>query len=69
VIGTSVPGGGDVAVHVGELHTDVVTTDAPSSRRTDASTTPVWETDRRCLEAVERAAWLRARVGADGFDD
>jgi hypothetical protein len=58
-----------VAVHVGELHTDVVTSEAPASGQPGSPSPPEWETDRRALEAMERAAWLRARVRAEGFDD
>jgi hypothetical protein len=58
-----------MAVHVGELHTDIVATEAPTPAQPAATKQPVWETDRRCLEAIERAAWQRARVSADGFDD
>jgi hypothetical protein len=58
-----------VAVHIGELHTDVVTSEAPAPGQPGSASLPEWETDRRALEAMERAAWLRARVRADGFDD
>lgn len=56
-----------MAVHVGELHTDIVATESPT--QSAAARQPGWYDDRRCLEAVERAAWQRARVSADGFDD
>jgi hypothetical protein len=58
-----------VTVHIGHLHTDVVAAEPPGQRPADAPPPPVWVTDGRCLDAVERAAWLRARVSADGFDD
>ena len=60
-----------MAVHVGELHTDVVATEPPKARRgeTTAAPSPAWEVDRRFREAAERAAFCSARVSADGFDD
>ena len=58
-----------MAVHVGELHTDVVATEPPARRGETAAPSPVWDVDRRFREAAERAAFCRARVSADGFDD
>jgi hypothetical protein len=60
-----------MAVHVGELHTDVVAAEPPSAGKGDGRATPapIWETDRRLTESAERAAFRRARVSADCFDD
>jgi hypothetical protein len=60
-----------MAVHVGELHTDVVTAEPPAAAKGGgpAIPSPIWETDRRFTESAERAAFRRARVSADGFDD
>lgn len=59
-----------MAIHVGELHTDVVSAEPPKSHGdSGAAARPSWEADRRFGEAAERAAYRRARVSADGFDD
>lgn len=58
-----------MGVHIGELHTDVVTTEAPARGQTAAAEKPMWELDHRAVEAMQRAKWLHARVCAEGFDD
>jgi hypothetical protein len=59
-----------MTVHIGQLHTDVVTAEPPKpDRGGGAGPVPAWEADRAYAEAAERAAFRLARVSADGFDD
>jgi hypothetical protein len=63
-----------VSVHVGELHSDVVTL-APAGPGPPAggTGTPAGPTDhelaRQLAAAVHRKHWLAARVAAEAFDD
>jgi hypothetical protein len=53
-----------VSVHVGELHTTVVT-EPPSAPLSPPMERSAGESD----EARRRREWLRQRVAAEGFDD
>jgi len=55
-----------LTVHVGEVHSEVVTATSagtPSGTATDA------ELAERMAAALRRARWLQERLAAEGFDD
>jgi hypothetical protein len=49
-----------VSVHIGELHTDVVTTGEPA---------PVAAATEPARDPEGRAHWLAERVAAEGYED
>ncbi|MFE2480419.1 hypothetical protein [Streptomyces sp. NPDC001194] len=60
-----------MSVYIGELHTDVVPAAggaAPPAAGPDRAGGR-WAAAEHHREACERAAWLAARVAAEGFDD
>ncbi|MER7461299.1 hypothetical protein [Streptomyces sp. NPDC097981] len=59
-----------MSVYIGELHTEVVPAGgaAPPAAAADG-TGGRWAAAEHHREACERAAWLAARVAAEGFDD
>lgn len=59
-----------MSVHIGELHTEVV----PAAGQHPPGAVPTGPGGAHTAaehhrEAAERAAWLAARVAAEGFDD
>ena len=57
-----------MSVHIDELHSEVVPS-APGPGGPAATTEPPWAAQERWCSDRDRAAWLAARVGAEGFDD
>ncbi|MCX4695767.1 hypothetical protein [Streptomyces sp. NBC_01408] len=59
-----------MSVHIGELHTEVVPAAGPRPPGVGPSGPGgVHSAAEHHREAAERAAWLAARVAAEGFDD
>ena len=59
-----------MAVHVGELHTDVRPGEEPGQAHQDGSGKPGGESaDQRWRESRGRTEFLARRVAAEGFDD
>jgi hypothetical protein len=54
-----------MSIHVGELHTDVITTPPPPGTPGQASA----DGQSDGGEARQRAAWICRRVSAEGFED
>ncbi|MEU9178656.1 hypothetical protein AB0C90_17720 [Streptomyces sp. NPDC048550] len=59
-----------MSVYIGELHTDVVPAGGAAPPAAAAGGAGgKWAAAEHHREACERAAWLAARVAAEGFDD
>jgi hypothetical protein len=61
----------EMAVHVGELHTDVRSGEEPGQSHQEGSGKPGGgqNADQRWRESRGRTEWLARRVAAEGFDD
>jgi hypothetical protein len=58
-----------VRVHVGELHTDVVSGGPSSSAASDGGAAPAGDLEEHLAEVRSRAESRERRVAAEGFDD
>ncbi|MFD5509705.1 hypothetical protein [Streptomyces sp. NPDC059761] len=58
-----------MSVYIGELHTDVVPAGGAAPPSAADKPGGKWAAAEHHREACERAAWLAARVAAEGFDD
>ncbi|MEU9372824.1 hypothetical protein AB0D94_03470 [Streptomyces sp. NPDC048255] len=58
-----------MSVHIGELHTEVVPAAGPHPPGAGPTGPGAHTAAELHREAAERAAWLAARVAAEGFDD
>lgn len=58
-----------MTVHIGELHSDVASTSAPTEAGQEAAGLKVERIEDRLRNASRRRRRLRKRVAAEGFDD